>query len=108
MGEKKKCGTIKGIMIVTLIFLIVISIAIVTGVEIYQNRKKTIVWVIDEATGITETTEESLNQLLADKGVGYKVAIRRENFLQDSQESPIVKIKEMKKRNNRLMCYLFL
>lgn len=89
-------------MIVTLIFLIVISIAIVTGVEIYQNRKKTIVWVIDEATGITETTEESLNQLLADKGVGYKVAIRRENFLQDSQESPIVKIKEMKKKKQQV------
>lgn len=89
------------------ILLFCVVIIGVFGLKKYTKDTITLVWVVDEMSGVTDEQEEKLNMLLEEKGRSYKIIFRKEKFLQDMNQDPVNKLKKMKQEKEQVDILFF-
>lgn len=51
----------------------------------FKSDTTNLVWVVDSITGVNETTEKRLNQILKDNGYEYEISFRCVDFFSDDK-----------------------
>lgn len=70
----------------------------------FKSDTTNLVWVVDSITGVNETTEKRLNQILKDNGYEYEISFRCVDFFSDDKKDPVSKIEKLKNEQVDILC----